>query len=195
MKNKKHHLIFEGAELVGKSFLMSQIYDVLEKRDNSHKKILNGCHWFNCDVGIFGTPQGQNVINKYIDILEILKDKNVLLEKLHLTDHVYHLLYDNKKTDYISQEKRLKELNAKIILITVKDQSVFAERLPDRINNTPHYKRVAQTPADYWRQQETYLKLIKHSQLDHIIIDFSKPLDKKFVRNQVDKILKWIGEK
>ena len=55
MKNPKHNIIFEGPELVGKSYLMSQIYDYLEPKYNSGGKIMDGCHWFNCDVGIFGT--------------------------------------------------------------------------------------------------------------------------------------------
>ena len=32
---KNHHLIFEGPELVGKSFVIAQIYDFLEKKHNS----------------------------------------------------------------------------------------------------------------------------------------------------------------
>ena len=87
--SNNHQLIFEGAELVGKSFVMSQIYDYLEQKYNTQPKILDGCHWFNCDVGIFGTPYGKPVIDRYIQLLEVLADKNVLFEKFHLTDKVY----------------------------------------------------------------------------------------------------------
>jgi hypothetical protein len=30
------HLIFEGAELAGKSWLMSRVYDYLERKDNKN---------------------------------------------------------------------------------------------------------------------------------------------------------------
>ena len=39
-----HHLIFEGAELSGKSWIMSQIYNYLEPKYNQSKDILDGCH-------------------------------------------------------------------------------------------------------------------------------------------------------
>ena len=51
---KNNHLIFEGCELVGKSYLISKIYDFLEKKYNKNKNILDGCHWINSDIGIFG---------------------------------------------------------------------------------------------------------------------------------------------
>ena len=50
-----HHLIFEGAELSGKSWLISQVYNYLEPKYNQSDFILDGCNWFNCDVGIYGT--------------------------------------------------------------------------------------------------------------------------------------------
>ncbi|MFC1622430.1 hypothetical protein ACFL1Y_00330 [Patescibacteria group bacterium] len=194
MKNKKHHLIFEGAELVGKSFLTSQIYDILEKKYNSSDKILNGCHWFNCDVGIFGSKNGKKIINEYIKIIEILKDKNVLLEKFYLTDQVYNELYNKKKINYSKQEEQLKKLNTKIILLTVNNKKIFAERITDRLNNVSHYSRVVQKSEDYWQQQEKYLELIKKIKLQYLILDFSTPLDKKFIQQQVNKILEFIKE-
>lgn len=186
-----HHLIFEGTELVGKSFLMSEIYNYLEKKYNSHPKILNGCHWFNCDVGVWGTPESQKIINSYLDILKILKNKNVLLEKFHLTDQVYHELYNNKKINYTSQEKILKKLGAKIILLTVKDKNIFMERIKDRLNLYPHYERILQQPEDYWQQQQLYEELIKKSKLNYLLIDSSK-LPNDEIK---EKILYWIGEK
>ena len=65
--NPKHNIIFEGAELSGKSYLMSQVFDFLEPKYNSGGKIMDGCHWFNCDVGIFGTKHGEIALNKYLD--------------------------------------------------------------------------------------------------------------------------------
>lgn len=195
MKNKTYHIIFEGAEMVGKSFLMSQIYDYLEKKHTTSKKILNGCHWFNCDVGIFGSADGKKIINEYIKIAKILSHKNVLFEKFYLTDQVYNELYDKKKINYAAQEKELKKMGTKIVLLTVKSKKVFADRIPDRLNNIDHYHRIVQTVEDYWQQQEKYLELIKKSKLKYLIIDFSTPLDKEFVQRQVNKILKFIGEK
>lgn len=191
----KHHLIFEGAELTGKSFLMSQIYDWLEKKHHTHPKILNGCHWFNCDVGVFGLKFGKEVIEQYVDILKILKDQNVLFEKFHLTDMVYHQLYSQQNINYQQVEKQLKKLNTKIVLLIVKDKSVFAARLADRLKIHPHYARILQTPEDYWQQQTLYLELIKKSQLEHLIVDFSGPLTDEFIRSAVNNILHWLGEK
>lgn len=190
MKNKKpHHLIFEGPELAGKSFIISKVYDYLEKKYNSHSKILNGCHWFNCDVGIFGSSQGKKVINEYIKILKILKNKNTIFEKFHLTDQVYNKLYNNKIINYQKQENELKKLNAKIILLTVKNKKVFQDRIPDRLNNIPHFQRIVQAPEDYWKQQELYLDLVKKSKLDYLILDASELLNKKFVKKQINKII------
>ena len=39
-----HHIIFEGAELAGKSWLMSQVYDQLEPKYNQQNHILDDCH-------------------------------------------------------------------------------------------------------------------------------------------------------
>ncbi len=193
MKNKtSHKLIFEGAEMVGKSFVISQIYNYLEKKYNSNTKILNGCHWFNCDVGIFGTKNGKKIIDEYINILKILKNKNTIFEKFYLTDQVYNKLYNKKNINYQKQEKELKKLNAKIILLTVKNKKVFQDRIPDRLNNISHYQRVVQTTENYWKQQEEYLNLIKKSKLEYLIVDSTELLNKKFVKNLVDKILKFI---
>ncbi len=196
MKNNKiHHLIFEGAELVGKSFIISQIYDYLEKKYNSNSKILNGCHWFNVDVGILGTPDGKKIIKKYIEILEILKNKNTIFEKFHITDKIYNEIYNHKKINYSVEENILKKLNTKIILVTVKNENIFKERISDRLKNIPHYKRILQKPKYYFEQQKIYIKKMQKSKLDSLIIDMSTPLDKKFVKKQVSKILKFINEK
>lgn len=190
MKNKKQHLIFEGTELVGKSFLISQIYKYLEKKYSTNKKVLDGCHWFNCDVGIFGTPLGKKVIDKYIDILKILKNKNVIFEKLHITDKIYN----KKKIDYSKEEIKLKKLNTKLILITVKNEQVYKERIQDRLNNFPHYKKILQKPKEYFKQQQKYIEEIQKSKLDTLVIDMSTPLNKAFVKKQTKKVLQFINE-
>ncbi len=191
LTKSNHHLIFEGAELTGKSFIISKIYDYLEKKYNSHPKILNGCHWFNCDVGIFGSAEGRRCIDEYIKMLEILKGKNVLFEKFHLTDMVYNKLYNNRQIDYSKQERKLKKLNAKIILFKVKNKGVFENRIQDRLNLYPHYARILQTPDDYWQQQKLYLRFIKKSQLAYLIIDSSKLPNERIIA----EILSWIGER
>ena len=185
------HIIFEGAELVGKSFIMSQVYDFLEKKYNTHPKILNGCHWFNCDVGVFGTLYGKKCIVEYIKILKILKNQNVLFEKFHLADVVYNKLYNKKNINYSKEEKILKKLNTKIILLTVKDKKIFEKRINDRLNLYPHYKRILQTSHDYWQQQKLYLELVQKSKLDYLVIDSSKLPNSKTTND----ILAWIGEK
>lgn len=194
IKNKTH-LIFEGPELVGKSFLISQVYDKLEIQNNTDPHILNGCQWFNCDLNVFGTPLGKKIIDEYVKILKILENKNVLFEKFHLTDQVYNQIYRRQKIDYSETEKKLKKLGAKIILFTVKNKNIFADRLPDRLKNSPLYGRIAQSPEDYWQQQKLYLEKIKQTKLPYLIIDSSDLLNKKFVEKQVNKILNFIQEK
>lgn len=192
MKNPKHKIIFEGAELAGKSYLMSQIYDYLEPKYNSGHKTLDGCHWFNCDVGIFGTKFGQTTIMKYLELFEELNDSNVMVEKFHLTEAVYQKLYNHQDFDFSKIEKRLFDIKAKIILLIFdEDEKLLQHRLNDRLQLYPHYNRIAQKPADYIRQQRLYLELIKKSQLDYLIINSSK-LPNPFL---VDKILEFIREK
>ncbi len=192
MNNPKHNIIFEGPELGGKSWLMSQVFNYLEPKYNSGGKTMDGCHWFNCDVGIFGTKHGQIAIEKYMDLLEAINDTNVMLEKFHLTEAVYQKLYHNKDYDFKSIDNRLKKINAKIILVTFdKDEKLLKKRLADRLNLYPHYSKIAQEPKDYIKQQQLYLELIKESNLEHLIVNASVlPNDKL-----VDDIIKFLGEK
>ena len=193
MKNKtSHKLIFEGAEMVGKSFVISQIYNYLEKKYNSNTKILNGCHWFNCDVGVYGTDRGKLVINNYVKIFKELKDKNILVEKLHLADIIYNRLHQNKKVDYNTVEKQLKKLNFKIVLITFpEDEKILKERIKDRLAIYPHYERILQKPEWYINQQREYIKEIKKSKLEYLIIRTDKLPNNKLVV----EILNFIKEK
>jgi len=185
-----HHLIFEGAELVGKSYLMAPVYDFLEKKYNKNKVVLDGCHWFNSDVGIFGTSFGKPCIQKYLEMLELMKEKNILFEKFHISDIVYNRLHHNIELDYTEIENRLKKLDTKIILCTYnEDEKLIAKRLKDRLGLYPHYKRILRDPKWYIEQQKQYLAEIKKSQLPYKIIDLTK------IPNQKHKeVLKWIGE-
>lgn len=187
-----HKIIFEGAELSGKSYIMSQIYNHIEPKYNSGGKILDGCHWFNCDVGLYGTKHGQIVINKYLELLENLQDINIILEKFHITEYVYQKLYNNQEYDFAKIEARLKKLDAKIILTSfAEDEDLIKHRLQDRINLYPHYAQIAQNPSEYIKQQQVYLDIIKKSKLDYLVVDSSELPNQKLV----DNILKFLGEK
>jgi len=186
-----HHLIFEGAELSGKSWIMSQVYDYLEPKYNKNKAVLDGCHWFNCDVGIYGTEHGKPVIENYLKIFKELQDKNLMVEKLHLSDLIYNRLHGNAEPNYLKIEKKLKEFNFKIILITFpEDEKILKKRINDRLNIYPHYERILRDPEWYILQQKEYLKEIKKTSLPHITITTDKLPDEKMIKN----ILKWIGE-
>lgn len=185
-------IIFEGAELSGKSWLMSQIYDFLEPKYNSGGKILDGCHWFNCDVGIFGTKYGKVAIEKYLELAEALPKSNVMLEKFHLSEAVYQKLYNQKNFSFSSIEKRLKKLQTKIVLVTFpEDKKLIGKRIEDRLRLYPHYSRIVQKPEDYIKQQRLFLTLIKKSKLESIVIKTEFLPDE----SKVQEILEFLSEK
>lgn len=186
---KTHHLIFEGAELAGKSWLMSQVYDYLEPKYNNNKAVLDGCHWFNCDVGVYGTKHGQPVIGYYLKIFEELKNKNLLIEKLHISDTVYNKLHNNKKLNYKPVEAKLRKLNFKIVFVKFpENEAVIKKRIQDRLNLYPHYERILRNPEWYIRQQREYQKEIEKCSLPYIAILTDK-LPDLILRK---KILDWI---
>src|SRR3989338_9561552 len=130
MPGSGHKIIFEGPELAGKSYLMSQIYNYLEPKYNSGGQLLDGCHWFNLDVGIYGSSFGQILLNKFTELMEQLKESHVLLEKFHLSEATYQQIYHDKIFDCVPWEERLKELGAKIILVTFReDEALIKKRL------------------------------------------------------------------
>lgn len=188
----KHKIIFEGAELSGKSWLMSQVYDVLEPKYNSGGKILDGCHWFNCDVGLFGTKYGPATLSKYLDLLNILSDAHVMLEKFHFSEAVYQKLYKQTIFDFSSLEEELKKLEAKIILVTLPDDlELINQRIADRLRLYPHYQRIVQPAEFYLAQQREYLDLIKKSQLECLLVETRILPDE----SKVQEILEFLGEK
>jgi len=185
-----HHLLFEGPELAGKSWLIAQIYDFLEIKYNTTKGTLDGCHWFNSDVGIFGTKNGKFCVKKYIDILEKIKDKNVLFEKFHISDIVYNRIFRNIEVNYKGIENKMKKLNEKIILCVFEENTeLLKKRIKDRLKLYPHCERVLRDPQWYINQQREYIKEIKKTKLPHLIIDLSVFPNKKHL-----DVLKWIGE-
>jgi len=186
-----HHLIFEGAELAGKSWLMSQIYDKLEFKYNKNHLTLDGCHWFNCDVGVYGTDKGKLIIKHYLQIFQELHDRNLLVEKFHLSDLVYNRMHQNKEVDYAAVEKQLQKLNFKIILIALpENKTIINKRIKDRLALYPHYERILRDPEWYIKQQREYVKEMEKSTLEHLFLQTDCLPDKKLL----DKILKFIGE-
>lgn len=187
-----HHLIFEGAELAGKSWLMSRVYDYLEPKYNRNKSTLDGCHWFNCDVGVFGGEHGRQVIAQYCNIFQELENTNLLVEKLHLSDLVYNRLLKKIEVDYFPLEKKLQDLDFKIILCTFpEDESLIKKRIAGRLSLYPHYGRILHEPGWYINQQREYLKEIKKTLLPSLVIETVRLPDDSLT----EKILKWIGEK
>lgn len=186
-----HKLIFEGAELAGKSWLMSQIYNHLEPIHNKSGYVLDGCHWFNADVGIFGTPNGQSVINNFTNIFSDLKESNIIIEKFHISDQIYNKLHRNTKVTYPKIEEKLLSLNFKTILITFpENKDILEKRINDRLNLYPHYKNILKTPEWYINQQHEYLKAVKASKLPHLIVNTNQLPDDSLTK----QILSWINE-
>lgn len=187
-----HHLIFEGAELTGKSWLMSQVYNYLEPKYNSGGHLLDGCHWFNCDIGVYGTEHGRPIIESYLTIFNELKSRNLLIEKFHLSDIIYNRLYRRQEIDYRKIEQQLKKMGFKIILITLPpDERIIQARINDRLRLYPNYERIAHEPSWYIKQQREYLKEVKKSALPSLIIRTEKLPDESLIK----KILNWINEK
>ncbi|MDA3839626.1 MAG: hypothetical protein PF572_00920 [Patescibacteria group bacterium] len=186
----KKHLIFEGAELSGKSWIMSQVYEYLEKDANTSNNILNGCHWFNCDNGVFGSDKGAAVLEHYIEIFKELNNKNIILEKFHISDLIYNRLYNKEEKNYQKIENELKNLNFKIVFIKFPEKiEVIEKRIQDRLNLYPHYEKILKSPQWYISQQKEYEKEIRRSTLDKIVVNTDKLPDCGIVED----IKKWIN--
>jgi len=192
MKKKiNHHLIFEGAELSGKSFIMSEIYNFLEKKYNQSKDVLDGCHWINADIGIFGTPNGKKIIHSYLEILKTLINSNVIIEKFHISDSVYSQIYKKRAIKYNEVEKKLHDMSTKIVFLSIDENTkLVKKRLQDRIRLYPHYKRIAKKPEWYLKQQALYRQALSTTKLPFITVDTSKLPNKQVIH----QILNFIGE-
>lgn len=185
------HIIFEGAELSGKTWLMSQLYNYLEPKYNQSRVVLDGCHWFNCDVGIFGTENGRPVIKSYLQIFKTLNDRNLIVEKFFISDLVYNQIHRGVKLNYTMIENELITLGFKIVLCTFpEDEKLLEKRIKDRLNLYPHYQAILQTPAWYIRQQQQYVVAIKKTGLPYLVIEARELPDEKLSQ----QILKWLGE-
>lgn len=190
--NKPFHIIVEGVELAGKSFVMHELYSQLEPTLSSQQPfLLDGCHWFNCDVGVWGTDRGTKIISSYIDIAETLHDKHLLFEKFHIADQVYNHLYQNKQVSYTDTEERLSALAFVIVFLTIaEDEKLLAKRLKDRIALYPHYERIAQQPKQYIEQQKLFKHYIAKSSLPTLQLD-STTLPNPSI---IEDILTWLNK-
>ena len=187
----KHHLIFEGPELAGKTWIMQEIYNYIEPKYNTSKVRLNGCFWLPSDIGVFGSEHGKPVIGSYLNIFKELEDYNYIMEKLYISDIIYNRMHENREVSYEKEEKILKELNFKIILITYpEDEEILKERIQGRLNIYPHYKNILQKSDWYFKQRKEYLSEVQKSTLPFEIIETKKLPDQKVIK----RILDWIGE-
>ncbi len=171
---------------------MSRIYNHLEPKHNKSSYVLDGCHWFNADNGVFGTRNSAGVIDGYLHIFHSLRDNNIMVEKFNISDKIYHRLHNNQEIFHKGVEKKLQDLDFKHILVTFpEDKKLIEKRIQDRLSLYPHYKNIVKSPEWYMGQQNEYKKEVKKSKLPYLIVntrelpDDSLPLD----------ILKWIGEK
>ena len=183
------HLIFEGAELAGKSWIMSEVFKHLEPKARKSEKIMDGCHWFNADNGVFGTENSQGVIEGYMKIFEALKDKNIIVEKFCLTDEIYQNLHRGEEIKHSGVYKQLLELDFKIVLITYKeDAKILKKRIEDRLKLYPHYKDILQDIDWYMNQQQEYKKRIKSTGLSYLTVETDVLPDDKIIK----EIISWI---
>lgn len=182
-----YRICIEGAELVGKSFITHEIYSALEPTQNSNTPfLLDGCHWFNCDIGIFGTHAGKPMIQHYIELLDHIP-AHVLFEKFHIADQVYAAEFNKKIPDYQDLEKTMLEKNMCIIFLEADMSDTLLERrLQDRINLYPHYK--ARPYELYQKQHELYETFIQKTTLPYLRVDTSTLPNQKII----DTILTWL---
>lgn len=179
-------LIFEGAELVGKSTLTSAMYQKLVHAYTTSNEILDGCYYLYCDIGIFSTPLARDYIYHMAKIVELMKQRNVVLDKFHLADEVYQLEYrDNEVSHRWVEEEILRPLDVRMILVTVSEEHL-EQRLQQRLQSDPHYTLI-QKPFDFYkRMQERYLQAIQHTTLEWLQVDGSVP-----PAENVNRILAW----
>lgn len=179
-------LIFEGAELVGKSTLTSAMYQKLVHAYTTSHEILDGCYYLYCDIGIFSTPLARDYIFHMAKIVELMKQRNVVLDKFHLADEVYQLEYrDNEVSHRWVEEEILRPLDVRMVLVTVSEEHL-EQRLQQRLQSDPHYALI-QKPFDFYkRMQERYLQAIQHTTLEWLQVDGSVP-----PAENVNRILTW----
>ncbi len=183
-----HKLIFEGPELAGKSYVIHGVWDFLERKYNLTNTILDGCIWFNADVGIFGTDFGWPVIKKYIEIGNILKSKCVIFEKFHITNHIY-TNYKNSDV-FTSIDQILYEEGFELIHVSSQfSTNEIQQRINDRLKSNSSYARIAKPPDWYKEKRDEYINLVNESKLKSYTVT-----NTYFPNNNHEKVLRWLGE-
>lgn len=183
-----HKLIFEGAELTGKSFSIYPVWNALEEKYNSGLGIMDGCIWINADVGVFGSENGWRLVEKYVEMAEIFDSQNIIFEKLHLTNHIYTDYSNQKKYEEITQ--RLNQAGFKIILTTTKpDPNIFSSRINDRLRSNTAYQRIAKPTQWYIDKQQEYISLLDTSPLPSLTID-----NTVIPNDNYQSVLSWLHE-
>jgi len=179
-------LIFEGAELVGKSTLTSATYQRIVHAYTSSNEILDGCYYLYCDIGIFSTPLARDYIYHMAKIVELMKQRNVVLDKFHLSDEVYQQEYRGRMVSHRwVEDEILRPLDTRVILVTLSKEHL-EQRLQQRLQSDPHYALI-QKPLDFYtRMQDRYLHTIQNTSLDCITVDGAAPPEEN-----VTRILKW----
>lgn len=179
-------LIFEGAELVGKSTLTAATYQRLVHAYTSSNEILDGCYYLYCDIGIFSTPLAKDYIYHMAKIIELMKQRNVVLDKFHLADEVYQQEYRGKTVSHRwVEDEILRPLGTRMILVTVSEEHL-EQRLQQRLQSDPHYALIKKPFDFYKRMQQRYLEAIQHTTLDWLQVDGAAPPEEN-----VTQILAW----
>lgn len=181
-------LIFEGAELAGKSTLTQATYQRLVHAYTTSNEILDGCYYLYCDIGVFSTPLAHDYLLYMAKIIELMRQRNVVVDKFHLSDQVYQMEYRHRRVDHRwVEDEILWPIDARIVLVTV-DAEHLAGRLEERLVSDPHYALI-QKPIDFYkRMQDKYLAAIKGVTLPYLIVDGAQP-----VESVVNEALAWAG--
>ena len=179
-------LIFEGAELVGKSTLTSATYQRLVHSYTTSNEILDGCYYLYCDIGIFSTPLAHDYILYMAKIIELMRQRNVVLDKFHLSDEVYQLEYRQQHVSHRwVEDEILAPLDTRLVLVTL-DVDQLAQRLEQRLLSDPHYALIKKPLDFYKRMQDRYLVAIEKTTLPYLIVDGAQPPEEN-----VNKVLEW----
>ena len=181
-------IIFEGAELVGKSTLTSATYQRLVHEYTTSNEILDGCYYLYCDIGVFSTPLARDYLYHMAKIIELMRRCNVVVDKFHLADEVYQAEYRGITVAHRWVEHEiLRPLDTRLVLVTV-DAEHLEQRLEQRLRSDPHYALI-QKPLDFYlRMQQRYQQAIEQTTLAWMRVDGARP-----VEENVTEVLAWAG--
>jgi hypothetical protein len=179
-------LIFEGAELTGKSTLTAATYQRLVFPYTTTNEILDGCYYLYCDIGVFSTPIAHDYLYHMAKIVELMRYRNVVIDKFHLSDEVYQAEYRGRHVSHRWVEDRiLRPLGTRIVLVTI-SPDLLRERLRRRLETDPHYALI-QKPLDFYpRLQERYQRAARETTLPVLVVDGAAAPDEN-----VSRILRW----